>query len=309
MVLHRLEQMMIEVVEKVVPSVVSVTITKLAETQLSGVVPVKGQGSGVILTSEGHIVTNAHVVSGVQDVEVTIDDGRTYRAEIIGKSKVQDLAILKIDSGEFAPIEFAKSGGLKVGQFAIAVGHPLGLGATITFGVVSALERTISNRQAFLEGLIQTSAQINPGNSGGALVNTDGKLIGLPTAMIPWSQGIGFAIASDRIEDAFEEIIQTGTIATPWMGIMGATLNKGIATHYKLSVNQGALVLEVPQGPSRRAGLKSGDVITAIDDNEITGMQDLRAAIFKRSVGDNIDVVFYRGDEKQDVKVKLQSAP
>jgi serine protease Do len=278
---QELEKKLVEVVEQVIPCVVSVSTTRLARTQLSSVVPVQGQGSGVILSDTGFIVSNAHVVERARDVEVTLHDGRTFKAVVVGESKTRDLAILKIEATGLVPIEMGDSKLLKVGQFAIAIGNPLGLGSSVTFGMVSAVDRTIQSQQSFLEGLIQTSAQINPGNSGGALVDSEGKLIGVPTAMIPWSQGIGFAIAVNSLKDIYEELIETGTVQTPWMGIVGVTLNKGISTHYNLAVDRGALILEVPRGPSQAAYLRPGDVIVAINDDEIGGMEDLRKKVLR----------------------------
>jgi serine protease Do len=304
-----LEKKLIEVVDEVVPSVVSVTTTRLARTQLSSVVPVKGQGSGVVLTEDGFIVTNAHVIEGARDVDVTLHDGRSFKAVVVGESKIRDLAILKIDADELNPIELGDSGTLKVGQLAIAIGNPLGLGSTVTFGMVSAIDRTIQSQRTFLEGLIQTSAQINPGNSGGALVDSSGRLIGVPTAMIPWSQGIGFAIAVDSLKAIFDELVQTGTVRTPWMGIVGVTLNKGIASHYKLQVDQGALLLEVPRGPSRSMGLQPGDVIIAINNENITGMEDLRSMIMQSKVGTKLMVRFQRGHDVFEGYVELIEAP
>lgn len=307
--LLELEKKMVEVVEEVVPSVVSVSTTRLARTQLSRVVPVKGQGSGVILTDTGFIVTNAHVIEGARDVDVTLHDGHSFKAVVVGESKVRDLAILKIDAEGLNPLEMGESGSLKVGQFAIAVGNPLGLGSTVTFGMVSAVDRTIQSQRSFLEGLIQTSAQINPGNSGGALVDTEGRLIGVPTAMIPWSQGIGFAIAVNTLKGVFDELVETGTVRTPWMGIVGVTLNKGIASHYNIQVEKGALLVEVPKGPSRNMDLQSGDVIVAIDDEDITGMEDLRSRIMKSKVGDKLRVRFQRASDVFEVYVELMAAP
>jgi S1-C subfamily serine protease len=307
--LLELEKKFVEVVEEVVPSVVSVSTTRLARTQLSRVVPVKGQGSGVILSDTGFIVTNAHVIEGARDVDVTLYDGRTFKAVVVGESKVRDLAILKIDAEGLNPIEMGNSGELQVGQFAIAVGNPLGLGSTVTFGMVSAVDRTIQSQRTFLEGLIQTSAQINPGNSGGALVDSSGRLIGVPTAMIPWSQGIGFAIAIDTLKGVYDELVETGTVQTPWMGIVGVTLNKGIASHYKLQVEKGALLVEVPRGPSRKMGLQSGDVIIAIDDDDITGMEELRRKIMRSKVGQKLMVRFQRGSDVFEGYVELMPAP
>ena len=307
--LQAFEQIIVEVVEKVVPSVVSVTVTKLQRVRFSQVVPVKGQGSGVIMSEDGFIVTNAHVIEGVRDVDVALHDGRTYKAVVVGETRTRDMAILKIDADNLTPIEIGKSSTLKPGQFAIAVGNPLGLGSTVTIGMISALDRTIRGQGQHLEGLIQTSAQINPGNSGGALVDTEGKLIVVPTAMIPWSQGIGFAIEIDRIMDIYDELIQTGTVQTPWMGIVGVTLNKAIAANYRLSTEEGALIVEVPRGPSAKAGLEPGDVVVGIDDADIKGMEQLRGHILGKKVGEKLRVRFQRAREIFEVYVQLSPAP
>jgi len=307
--IENLEQQFVEVVERVVPCVVSVSTSKLARVQLSRIIPVKGQGSGVILSDSGFIVTNAHVVDGARDVEVSLHDGQTFKAVVVGESKIRDLAILKIEAENLVPIEMGDSSALKVGQFAIAVGNPLGLGSTVTFGMVSAVDRTIQSQRTFLEGLIQTSAQINPGNSGGALVDSSGTMIGVPTAMIPWSQGIGFAIAIDTLKDVFDELVETGTVRTPWMGIVGVTLNRGISSHYNLAVDKGALILEIPEGPSRAAGLQPGDVIVAINDDEIVGMDGLRKRIMRCKVGDKIRVTLHRNRDTQETYIELTAAP
>ncbi len=304
-----LEETFVSVVQKVVPSVVSVSTTRLARTQLSRVVPVQGQGSGVILTDTGFIVTNAHVITDARDVDVALHNGRTFKAVVVGHSKVRDLAILKIEAEELAAIELGDSDTLHVGQFAIAIGNPLGLGSTVTFGMVSAKDRTIQGRDTFLEGLIQTSAQINPGNSGGALVDLQGRLIGVPTAMIPWSQGIGFAIAVDGIKSVYDELIETGTVRTAWMGVVGVTLNRGVAEHYRLGVDKGALLVQVPPGPSAGAGLEAGDVIVGIDGQEINGMEDLRKLIMKKRVGDKIRVLFHRLNDTFEIYIELHEAP
>ena len=307
--LAELEKKLITVVDKVIPSVVSVTTTKMARDQLSRPVPVQGQGSGVILTDDGFVVTNAHVVEGVRDVEVTLNDGRAFKAVVVGESKVRDLAVLKIEVTGLTPIELGESNSLQVGQIAVAIGNPLGLGSSVTFGMVSAVERTIQGGGTFLEGLIQTSAQINPGNSGGALVNTEGQLIGVPTAMIPWSQGIGFAIAVDWVKRAFDELVETGTIRSPWLGVMGVTLTPGVASHYGLPINKGALLVQVPRGPSSQAGLKAGDVIQAIDDEDITGMEDLRKKILVKRTGEKVRIRFQRRNDIFEVYITLGAAP
>ena len=179
----------------------------------------------------------------------------------------------------------------------------------MTFGMVSALDRTIQSDRSFLEGLIQTSAQINPGNSGGALVDLQGRLIGVPTAMIQWSQGIGFAIGVDTLKSVYDELVETGTVRTPWMGIVGVTVNPGIATHYRLAVDKGAMILEVPRGPSRSAGLQPGDIIVAINEIDIKSMEDLRKQIMNAKVGEKLRIRFHRGKEIFETYVELMSSP
>ena len=307
--LQEFEKEIVSVVERVVPSVVSVSTTRLARTQLSQIVPVQGQGSGVILSDTGYIVSNAHVVEGARDVEVTLYDGRTFKAVVVGESKTRDLAILKIEAESLVAIEMGDSDNIKVGQFVLAIGNPLGLGSSVTFGMVSALDRTIQSDRSYLEGLIQTSAQINPGNSGGALVDLDGNLIGVPTAMVQWSQGIGFAIAVDALKSVYDELVETGTVRTPWMGIVGVTMNPGLSAHYRLAVERGAMIVEVPRGPSLNAGLAPGDVIVAINEKDIKTMEDLRKQIMSSRVGDKLRITFYRGREVFEVYVELTSSP
>ncbi|UCE09953.1 MAG: trypsin-like peptidase domain-containing protein [Candidatus Thorarchaeota archaeon] len=304
-----LEERVVGVVDKVIPSVVSVSVTKLTRVNLSQVAPVQGQGSGVILSEDGYIVTNAHVVAGFSDVEVTLNDGRTFKARIMGLSKARDIAILKIEADDLVPIKMSECTSLRMGQFAIAVGNPLGLGTTVTFGMVSAIDRTIQSRNTYLEGLVQTSAQINPGNSGGALVDSDGCLIGVPTAMIPWSQGIGFAIAADEVKAAFDELRQTGDIRTPWLGVVGVTLNKAIAAHYRLQIDQGALLLEIPRGPASDVGLRPGDVIISVDGDDVVGMDDLRRKILQKGVGEKLLVRFHRANDVFETYITLGAAP
>lgn len=217
--------------------------------------------------------------------------------------------MLKIDTTDLTPVDLGDSISLKVGQFAIAIGNPLGLGTTVTFGMVSAIDRTIKTRETFLEGLSQTSAQINPGNSGGALVNTNARLIGIPTAMVPWSQGIGFAIAIDGVKSVFDELLETGTIRTPWMGVVGVTLNRGLAVHYRLTVNKGVLSVQIPKGPASRAGLIAGDVIIAVDTKKVETMEELRGRIIHKRVGDEIKLKLYRGRDLLKVVLTLQEAP
>ena len=307
--LQELETVMVDVVDKVLPSVVSVTATKLQRISFYRVAPLKGQGSGVILSDDGHIMTNAHVVKGAEHLDVILHDGKSHHAKVVGKSSIRDLAALKIDSNGLSPIELGDTESIKVGQFAIAIGNSLGLGTTATFGMISAVDRTIQSRNTFLEGLVQTSAQINPGNSGGALVNTKAELIGIPTAMIPWSQGIGFAIAVDGVKAVYKELIETGTIKTPWMGIVGLALNPGVAAHYKLPLDKGVLIVKVPKGPALTIGVEPGDIITSVNGSEIKSMEELRREIMNQRVGSKIKISLNRKNDVFDAEIELREAP
>ena len=307
--LQQLEETMIDAVDKIVPSVVSVTTKGLHRISFYRVAPLQGQGSGVILSKEGYILTNAHVIKGAKEVNVVLSNGESYTAKVIGKSSIRDLAAIKINNGNLQPITMGNVDSIKVGQFALAVGNPLCLGITATFGMVSAVNRTIQTRDLFLEGLIQTSAQINSGNSGGALVNTEAELIGIPTAMVPWSQGIGFAIAVDGVQAVFDELLETGTIKTPWMGIVGLSLNSGIANHYSVPTDKGALIVELPKGPTLTTGLEPGDVIIEINDKEISGMEELQREIMKQRVGSIMKLKVNRNNDIFDAKIELREAP
>ncbi len=305
-----LEKNMVEVVEDVLPCVVSVSTTVMAKVDLFRVQPVQGQGSGVIFDEDGILVTNGHVVRNATAVEVQLHGGKRLKAKVLGKMRGQDIAFLQVDKdSELEAIKIGDSSSLKVGQFALAIGNPLGLGKSVTFGMISALNRTISAEKMQLEGLIQTTADINPGNSGGALVNTHGELIGINTAVIQHSQGLGFAIAIDSIKGVLEEFRDTKTISTPWMGVVGYTIDKKLATYYKLPVEKGALLLDVPKGPAKEAGLKIGDIIVGLNDEEIVSVQILTQKIVKRKIGDEVKITYYRKGKKSDMKITLGKAP
>lgn len=309
MPLEQLENKFVAVVEDVLPSVVSVYTTVLTRIDLFRVAPVQGMGSGVIVEEDGIIITNAHVVRKAQKVGLQLHSGKKLDAKVLGMMKGLDIAILKVDETDLDPITIGESNTLKVGQFAIAVGNPLGLGESVTFGLVSALNRTISAQNAILEGLIQTTAEINPGNSGGALVNTNAELIGIPTAVIPFSQGIGFAIAIDSVKGLLEEFRETGNVSTPWIGITGYTINPRIANYYQLTQDKGALIIQVPNGPAKKAGIKPNDIIVGLNDEEINSIQLLIQKIVKRRIGEEVKIKYIRNGRTFETFVKLSKAP
>jgi len=287
------EDKVIDVVQKATRSVVSVTGRDM------------GEGSGVILSSDGYIVTNRHVVEGVEKANVTLYDGCTLEARVVGRSNVRDIAILKTTARGLDYLEIAKSSELKLGQFCIAIGNSLGMGTTVTFGMVSGLNRAISNQTMITDGMLQTSAPINPGNSGGALIDLDGKLIGIPTAMILFAAGVGFAIASDDVKDLYVRLLETGTIRSPQLGMLTKTVDTALATSMGLSVERGAVVLKVGKGPALAAGLQKLDVIVEIDGSSVYTMEDLRKTVVKKRIGERMNIKYMRGIEPLEAGILL----
>jgi serine protease Do len=219
------EERIIRAVEKVSPSIVSISTKRILKYDLFNTYEATGIGSGIILNPDGYIVTNHHVVSDVKIAEVYLLDGKRFDARVIATDPSTDIAILKIDGENFYSGEFGNSDILRPGQTTIAIGHSLGLvgGPSVTVGVVSALRRNVPAQQGVLENMIQTDAAINPGNSGGPLIDSDGKIIGINNAIIPYANGIGFAIPSNTVRDIANELIQNGKVIRPWLGIMAST--------------------------------------------------------------------------------------
>lgn len=309
MPLQELEKKIVNVVEDVLPSVVSVSTTVLAQVDLFTVKPVQGMGSGVIVGEDGIIITNAHVVRKAQKVSIQLHSGQKMDAKVLGMMRGLDIAILRVKETGLDPITIGASSSLQVGQFALAIGNPLGLGKSVTFGMVSALDRSIRAENAHMEGLIQTTAEINPGNSGGALVDTSAELIGIPTAVIPYSQGIGFAIPIDSVKGLIEEFQETGEVSTPWIGISGSTIDQQIAKYYKLTREKGTLVVKVPNGPAKKSGIVAGDIIISIDDEEVNSIQILTQKIVKKRIGDEVKIRYVRNGQTFETIIPLGKAP
>jgi len=284
-------------------------------------------GSGDILTADGYIVTNDHVVQGFSNFSVTLANGTNYSATVVGQDAQDDLAVIKIAATGLQPIAFADSSKAQVGEFAIAVGYPLGLKETATFGIVSALNRTASEAPdgpaGILTGLIQTSAPINPGNSGGALVNLQGQLLGIPTLGETNPQtgtaasGIGYAIPANRVTTVATQLIQHGSVASTgqgFIGIQGQDVTPALAAADGLSVQSGVLVAgfvndTAGQSPAQQAGLRSGDVITAVDGQTINGSDDLATAIVSKTPGAKVTLTVARGSSQLTISVTLGQRP
>ncbi len=291
----------------VLPAVVQIELRSgdAQETRASG------NGSGVIYRSDGHILTNNHVVEQADGLRVKFADGEIARAEVVGTDPLTDLAVVKVDSRGLPAIQVGDIEALRVGALAVAIGSPFGLEGSVTAGVVSALNRPISVGDGIrLPDVIQTDAPINPGNSGGALVGSDGRLIGINSAILtagsPANAGVGFAIPANIVVRVADELIESGEVVYP---LLGVTQSEAVASGEE-SAGDGAVVGDVePGGPADEGGLRQGDVITRLDDTPIRSFDDLILAIRQRDVGDTVRVTYRRQGDEQAVDVILVERP
>lgn len=306
------EDQITKVVAQLQRSVVSIDSVRMARDWRFGTVPLEGQGSGVIINPGGYIVTNNHVIDEADRVQVTLEDGRTFVGEVVGSDPATDVALVRVDATDLPAARLADSEKLKVGQFALAVGNALGLpGApTVSLGVVSALGRPLPGTDFVLEGLIQTDAAINPGNSGGPLANVDGEVIGINTAMIPFAQGLGFAIPAQTVRMVVDQILRNGRVVRPWLGISGLDVSPALAKRYGLPSESGVLVGDVSRGsPADLCGFRRGDLIVAAGDLEVRKMKDLLLALAKVAVGDGVRLTVMRNSKRYEVTARLEEAP
>jgi S1-C subfamily serine protease len=274
--------------------------------------PVKGVGSGFIIHKDGFILTNAHVVLGSHEIKVALEDGRIFTGEIRGLDTMKDLAVIKIKTSDLPVPEMAKDNDLKIGQMAIAIGSPLGLvgGPTVTSGVVSAVNRSIQTEATFMEGLIQTDAAINPGNSGGPLINSKGAVIGVNSAVIPFAQGIGFAMPIQPAMWVADQLIEHGELIRPWISINAVDVNPKLVAYYDLPTEKGVVVTNViPGSEAEKSGIEVADILVRMDDIEINNVRDLIKVINNHKVGDSVAMEFFRGPGKVKLKTVLEKAP
>jgi len=305
------ESRVIKAVEKVSESLVSISSTHL-ERRFFGAVPLEGQGSGVVLSRDGLIITNNHVIDGASQVHVNLKDGRAYVGEVVGTDEATDVAVIKVQANDLPAADLGDSEALKVGQFALAIGNALGLpgGPTVSMGVISAVRRPLPGSDFIFEGLVQTDAAVNPGNSGGPLADLDGKVVGINTAMIPYAQGVGFAIPINTVKRIANEILEHGRVSRPWIGISGIDLSVPIARRYGIPVESGFLVAEaVAGGPADRAGIRSGDVIVGAEDQQVAHTKDLLFALSKVQAGGVVRLDVNRMGSSGKVQVSLSQTP
>ncbi len=299
-------------VERLSESVVSIDSVRVARSFGYGLVPVEGKGSGIIIDSRGYVITNNHVIDGAAQVQVHLKDGRSFVGEVVGADSQTDVAVIKVEAENLPAASLADSEKLKVGQIVLAIGNSLGLqgGPTVSMGVVSALGRPLPGADFIFEGLIQTDTAINPGNSGGPLADINGRVIGLNTAMIPYAQGVGFAIPANTVKWVSNQILEQGRVVRPWLGISGANLNQAIARRYDIPTDSGVLVVEIdPRGPAYEAGLRVGDVLVELGSHQVKEMKDVISALSKLHVKEYVDVGFVRQGSRRTTSIRLIESP
>jgi putative serine protease PepD len=321
----------VAVYQKASSAVVNVISSVITRDFFLNPVPREGSGSGSVIDSKGYILTNNHVIKDAQKLEVTLADGSKWPAKLIGADPDNDLAVIKIEApaARLKPLPWSDSQKLLVGQKVLAIGNPFGLGLTLTTGIISSLGRTIRSEVGTqIEDVIQTDASINPGNSGGPLLNSDGEMIGINTAILSptgVSVGIGFAIPVNTAKRIVPQLISKGYVSYPYVGATVQPLFPQIVKQLNLSADKGAMVVEVtPGGPADKAGLKGGtrqvqagnilitvggDIITHVDQKEVKDAEELIKTIREKNIGDTVVLKVLRDGKPRDLKLTLQERP
>lgn len=300
------------VVSKVMPSVVSVTTELITSDFFGRQYTESVAGSGIVIDDKGYIATNNHVVEDAQSIYVELTDGRAFPANIVGTDGLSDLAVLKVDATDLPYAHWGDSDSLSVGEWVLAIGNALGEGITATEGIVSRLDVSVNVEGNTLYGLIQTTAAINPGNSGGPLVNMSGDVMGINSVKIVASEveGIGYAISSDAAKPIIEDLVRYGHASYPWLGVALYSVDPSVAATMNLSVDKGALIVElVADSPAEAAGLRTADVIIRFRDEEISDVGDLVRAIRGSDIGEQVEIVFVRGEDTRTTSAQLIERP
>jgi len=327
------EQVNVAVYKKGVPSVVNIKSRSVSFNFFYGIVPEEGQGSGFILDKDGHVLTNYHVIANAAgtgsapQIEATLYNRKTYKADVVGVDRAHDLAVIQIHGTGFTPATLGDSRGLLVGQKVFAIGNPFGLSGTMTRGIVSSIRSVREPGGAGIDEAIQTDAAINPGNSGGPLLNSRGEVIGINTLIassVGQSAGIGFAIPINTAKAVLNDLVSLGRVRRPALGVHTIPIGPELAAQLGLSADYGLLINDVIAGSgAERAGLRGGskraflgnmpimlggDLIVAIDGQQVEDPQDLSHIMNNHRAGDTVTITIFRGQQKMDVKVTLAEA-
>jgi serine protease Do len=318
-----------DIAEKATPSVVNISLTKLSKVRGQMPFPFffgppgqgpdqerreQGMGSGVVVSSDGYVLTNNHVVSDAQEIKVTLYDKREFDAEVVGTDPKSDVAVIRIKAApsDLKPIAIGDSSRIRLGDVVLAIGNPFGVGQTVTMGIVSAKGRADVGIVDY-EDFIQTDAAINPGNSGGALVNMEGQLIGINTAILSRSggyQGIGFAIPTNMVSPIMESLKKYGKVTRGWLGVSIQDVDQELSTAMKLPTSRGVLVSDVQDGsPAQKSGLKRGDVVVKIDGRSVETTGQFRNAIALGGSGKKVNLELYRDGKLQTIAASLGEMP
>jgi len=305
----------VTVAERLSPTVVSIKTTQEVKAQTPrGIIPfdMTASGSGVIITPDGYILTNSHVVHNTKGLEVSLSDGRSFPAQVIGEDPDTDLAVIRIPASNLPTAELGDSDKLKVGQLVIAIGNPFGFQATVTAGVVSAIGRTMRSQTGrLIENIVQTDAALNPGNSGGPLVDSQGRVVGINTAIIQYAQGICFAISINTARWVAGLLIKEGRVKRAYLGIVGGNkpVNKFGLRRYGLSNESGVEVYQVVKdSPAERGGVQVGDIIVSINENTMQSVDDIHRYLARVEVGTKLSITVLREGRKLELSAQAGEA-
>lgn len=312
------------IAEKASNAVVKIDITKITYGRISS----SGFGSGFIVSEDGYILTNNHVVEDANTIKVTLRDGKKYDGKIVGTDTLSDIAVVAINARNLPTLPLGDSDKARVGETVIAIGNPLGYDYTVTVGVISGIQREVTPPSSSqtpelpfpfffpyqetkqtattpMVGVIQTDAPINPGNSGGPLINLKGEVVGINFMIESDAQGLGFAVSSNVAKKVMNELLEYGTVSWPSLGVVITENSDSVAKELNLKTDNGVVVVEVPEGAARKAGIKKNDVIISVDGKEIAKSEDLIVYIRSKKVGDIVTLTIDRFGKKMDVKVQL----
>jgi serine protease Do len=304
------EQAIEEVVKLVAPAVVRIDVTATSQNSVApSSAPQEGLGSGFLVTPDGYILTNNHVVAGAAKITVILKDGREFSGQVVGTDPISDVALVKIKGSNFPTVQLGDSTTLTIGQEVIAIGNPYGLGQTVTTGIISALERNVQvSATENLVGVVQTDAAINPGNSGGPLLDLNGRVVGINTMIYQDAQGLGFSVSINTAKKVYATLLKDGKITWAMLGIQGITLTPTLAQQYNVKAVKGVYVGQITVGSgAETAGLKVGDVITTIDGQTMATIDEVLNYIRAKNVGDTVQIIVNRNGTTETFSVVLKA--